>query len=150
EAAVTLQSPAPATAARYHAAALRLMSAGAAGRTRAQLRLSDAQAAAGDAAGARDTLSDALRTAAPEDRLALTVGVANAEWWLGRTADARRRLQVALSALPASPTPATRPPTPRPTRARSAIPCSRLRRWPAARSQAPPPARGRRRSTRPP
>jgi len=105
EAAVALQSPAPATAARYHAAALRLMPAGAEGRTRVQLRLSEAQAAAGDAAGARDTLLDALRTAAPEDRLALTVAVANAEWWLGRTPDARRRLQVALSALPAEPTP---------------------------------------------
>jgi hypothetical protein len=68
EAAVALQSPAPATAARYHAAALRLMPAGAEGRTRVQLRLSEAQAAAGDAAGARDTLLDALRTAAPEDR----------------------------------------------------------------------------------
>ena len=105
EAAVALQSPAPATAARYHAAALRLMPAGAEGRTRLQLRLADAQAAAGDAAGARGTLLDALRTAAPEDRLALTVAVANTEWWLGRTPDARRRLQVALSALPAEPSP---------------------------------------------
>jgi len=105
EAAAALQSPAPVTAARYHAAALRLMPAGAEGRTRAQLRLSEAQAAAGDAAGARDTLLDALRTAAPEDRLGLTVAVANTEWWLGRTPDARRRLQVALSALPAEPSP---------------------------------------------
>ena len=105
EAAVALQSPAPATAARYHAAALRLMPAGAEGRTRMELRLADARAAAGDAAGARDTLLDALRTAAPEDRLALTVAVANSEWWLGRTPDARRRLQVALSALPAEPSP---------------------------------------------
>jgi DNA-binding CsgD family transcriptional regulator len=105
EAAVALQSPAPAAAARYYAAALRLMPAGAEGRTRLQLRLSDAQAAAGDAAGARETLLDALRTAGPEDRLALTVAVANSEWWLGRTPDARRRLQVALSALPAEPSP---------------------------------------------
>jgi DNA-binding NarL/FixJ family response regulator len=105
EAAAALHSPAPATAAHYHAAALRLMPAGAEGRTRMELRLADARAAAGDAAGARDTLLDALRTAAPEDRLALTVAVANSEWWLGRTPDARRRLQVALSALPAEPSP---------------------------------------------
>jgi DNA-binding CsgD family transcriptional regulator/tetratricopeptide (TPR) repeat protein len=105
EAAAALQSPAPAAAARYHAAALRLTPAGAAGRTRMQLRLSEAQAAAGDAAAAHDTLLDALGTAAPEDRLALTVAVANTEWWLGRTREARRRLQVALSALPAEPSP---------------------------------------------
>src|SRR4051812_50061702 len=81
------------------------MPAGADGRTRMQLRLSEAQAAAGDAAGARDTLLDALGTAAPEDRLGLTVAVANTEWWLGRTPEARRRLQVALSALPPEPSP---------------------------------------------
>ena len=103
-AAAELQSPAPATAARYHAAALRLLPDGARPH-RDRARLADAQAAAGDAAGARDTLLGALRTAAPEDRLALTVAVANAEWWLGRTPDARRRLQVALGALPAEPSP---------------------------------------------
>ena len=53
--------------------------------------------------GSRDTLLAALRTAAPGDRLALTVGVANAEWWIGRTDDARRRLHVALAELPAQP-----------------------------------------------
>ena len=52
------------------------------------MRLADAQAAAGDAAGSRDTLLAALRTAEPADRLALTVGVANAEWWIGRTDEA--------------------------------------------------------------
>ena len=31
--------------------------------------------------------------------------MANAEWWLGRTPDARRRLQVALGELPAEPSP---------------------------------------------
>ena len=103
-AADALHSPAPATAARYRAAALRLMPAGAA-RTPAELRLADAQAAAGDATGARETLLEALRTAAPEQRLALTVAVANSEWWLGRTPDARRRLQVALGELPAEPSP---------------------------------------------
>ena len=103
-AADALHSPAPASAARYRAAALRLMPAGP-GRTPLELRLADAQAAAGDAAGARETLLEALRTAAPEERLGLTVAVANSEWWLGRTPDARRRLQVALGELPAEPSP---------------------------------------------
>jgi DNA-binding NarL/FixJ family response regulator len=101
-AAAALQAPAPATAARYHAAALRLLPDGAA-RTPLQARLAEAQAAAGDAAGARETLLDALRTAAPQERLGLTVAVANSEWWLGRTPEARRRLQVALGTLPAEP-----------------------------------------------
>ena len=103
-AAAELQSAAPATAARYHAAALRLLPDGA-DRTPIEARLADAQAAAGDAPGAHETLLRALRTAAPEDRLALTVAVANAEWWLGRTPDARRRLHVALGELPAEPSP---------------------------------------------
>ena len=103
-AAAELQSPAPASAARYHAATLRLLPDGAQ-RTPIQARLAEAQAAAGDAAGARETLLAALHAAAPGDRLALTVGVANTEWWLGRTADARRRLQVALGELPAEPSP---------------------------------------------
>ncbi len=72
-AARELQSPAPATAARFHAAALRLLPDGASERTAIEARLADAQAAAGDAAGARETLLGALRTAAPADRLALTV-----------------------------------------------------------------------------
>jgi DNA-binding CsgD family transcriptional regulator len=105
EAARVLQSSAPATAARFHAATLRLLPAGAPERTAIEASLANAQAAAGDAAGARATLLGALRTAAPADRLALTVGVANAEWWLGRTADARRRLQVALGELPAEASP---------------------------------------------
>ena len=104
-AARELQSPAPATAARFHAATLRLLPDGAGERTAIEARLADAQAAAGDAAGARETLLGALRTAAPADRLALTVAVANTEWWLGRTPDARRRLQVALGELPAQPSP---------------------------------------------
>ena len=103
EAAESLQSPAPATAARYFAAALRLMPEGGADAGRA--RLADAQMAGGDAAGALATLLDALRDAAPEDRLRLVVAVANAEWWLGRTPDARRRLHVALGELPAEPSP---------------------------------------------
>ena len=107
-AARELQSLAPATAARFHAAALRLLPdrpEDRARRTPIQSRLAEAQAAAGDAAGARETLLDALRTAAPADQLALTVAVANSEWWLGRLADARRRLLVALGVQPAQASP---------------------------------------------
>ena len=104
-AARELQSPAPATAARFHAATLRLLPDGATARTAVQSRLAEAQAAAGDAAGARETLLAALRTAAPGDRLGLTVAVANSEWWMGDTEAARRRLHVALGALPAQPSP---------------------------------------------
>ena len=66
-AARELQAPAPATAARFHAAALRLLPDRPAERTAIEARLADAQAAAGDAAGARETLLGALRTAAPDD-----------------------------------------------------------------------------------
>jgi DNA-binding NarL/FixJ family response regulator len=105
-AARELQSPAPASAARYYAAALRLLPDQPQERSRRiemQARLADAQAAAGDTLGARATLDDALRTAREGERLALTVGMANQEWWLGGHEDARRRLQVALGELPAQP-----------------------------------------------
>ena len=107
-AAEELQSPAPATAARCCAAALRLVPdrpEERARRTRLQLRLADAQAAAGDASAARETLARALTTAGPEERLALTVELANQEWWLGGHEEARRRLHVALGDLPAQPSP---------------------------------------------
>jgi DNA-binding CsgD family transcriptional regulator/tetratricopeptide (TPR) repeat protein len=107
-AATELHSPAPASAARFHAAALRLLpdhSAEHERRSRLQRLLADAQAAAGDPAAARRTLLDALRSAAPGERLALTVALANQEWWLGGHEDARRRLQVALAELPAQPSP---------------------------------------------
>ena len=65
----------------------------------------DCSGAAGDAAGAREHAARALRTAPPEHRLALTVAVAIAEWLFGRTLDARRRLQVVLSALLAQKSP---------------------------------------------
>ena len=68
-----------------------------------QALLADAQAAAGDAVAARETLLDALRSASGDQRLALTVALANAEWWLGRNDDARRRLHLALAELPAQP-----------------------------------------------
>jgi DNA-binding NarL/FixJ family response regulator len=107
-AAAELQAPAPRTAARFHAAALRLLpdTADELGRRRHLQRvLADAQAAAGDPAAARETLLDALQTAEPGERMALTVALANQEWWLGGHEDARRRLQVALGDLPAQASP---------------------------------------------
>jgi DNA-binding CsgD family transcriptional regulator len=107
-AAGELQSPAPATAAHFQAAALRLLPdrpEDRERRARMQARLADAQAAAGDAEAARETLVDALLTARGDERLTLTVALANAEWWLGRNDEARRRLHVALSELPAQPSP---------------------------------------------
>jgi ATP/maltotriose-dependent transcriptional regulator MalT len=107
-AAAELQSPAPATAARFHAAALRFLAdrpENGARRAQMQRLLADAQAAAGDAIGARDTLLDGLRTARGDERLGLTVALANTEWWLGLNDEARRRLHVALGELPAQPSP---------------------------------------------
>ena len=103
-AAHELQSLAPATAARVLAALAGLLPEGAR-RTGAVLRLADAQAAGGDAARRAATLLAALDDAAPADHLRITIGIANAEWLLGRTEDARRRLHVALGALPAAPSP---------------------------------------------
>jgi len=103
-AARELHAPAPATAARFHAAALRLLPDNAEQRrTRMQALLADAQAAAGDAVAARETLIGALATAGERDRLMLTVALANQEWWLGGHEQARRRLHVALGDLPAEP-----------------------------------------------
>ena len=105
-AAIELQSPAPATAAHYHAAALRLLpDAQRRQRARLQRLRADAQAAAGNPQAARETLLDALATAPSDDRLALTVALANQEWWLGGHEDAGRRLHVALAELPAQPSP---------------------------------------------
>src|SRR3954452_1414063 len=70
-----------------------------------QRRLADAQAAAGDAHGARATLLRAVDGAGADQRLALTVALANQEWWLGGHEDSRRRLHVALQELPAEPSP---------------------------------------------
>ena len=103
EAAEDLQGPAPATAARFQAAAVRLLPDAAEERPRMQARLADAQAAAGDALGARATLLEALRSAPAGERLMLTVALANQDWWLGDNDEARRRLHVALGDLPAEP-----------------------------------------------
>jgi len=102
-AAEELQSPAPATAARFFAAALRLLPEDSGERIGLMARLADAQAAGGDARGARDTLLGALRAASADQRLALTVALTNQEWWLGSHEDARRRLHVELRDLPAEP-----------------------------------------------
>jgi ATP/maltotriose-dependent transcriptional regulator MalT len=107
-AARDLQSPAPAVAARFHSAALRLLPERPENRerrTRMMRLLADAQAASGEPLAARETLLEALRAARDDERLALTVGVANQEWWLGRGEESRRRLQVALGDLPAEPSP---------------------------------------------
>jgi DNA-binding CsgD family transcriptional regulator len=107
-AAAELGPRAPRIAARFHAAALRLLPDDPAQRqrrSRMQRLLADAQAAAGDPEAARRTLLDALQSAAPSQRLALTVALANQEWWLGGHEDARRRLHVALSELPAQASP---------------------------------------------
>ena len=164
-AARELQSPAPATAARFHAAALRLLPDGAAERTAIEARLADAQAAAGDAAGARETLLGALRTAAPArpagaDRRRRERGVvarADARRAAAPPGGAGRAARAALAG-PHPPAPrarpdradelrpaarrATRPPTPPTTPARSATRCSRPRRSPAAPSRACRTARG--------
>ena len=107
-AARQLQSPAPASAARFLAAALRLLPDSAGQReqrVRIRVSLADARAAAGDAEGACETLLAALEEAAGDERLALTVALANAEWALGRDDAALTRLHVALGELPAEPSP---------------------------------------------
>jgi DNA-binding CsgD family transcriptional regulator/tetratricopeptide (TPR) repeat protein len=99
EAARELQGPAPASAARFHAAALRLVPDRA-----TQVALAEAQSAAGDAEAAHATLLDAQASEGdPAERQALTVRVANAEFWLGRSEEALERLHVALRDLPAEP-----------------------------------------------
>ena len=106
EAADAARAWAPATAARFCAAVLRLLPAGPGDRerrARIQAALADAQSAAGDPAAARATLADALRVAEGAQRFGLTVAATYADLWLGRPQDARRRLQVALRDLPAEP-----------------------------------------------
>ena len=106
-AALELQAPAPASSARFHAAALRILPETPADdhrRARIRIALAEAQSAAGEREAARSTLLDAL-TAARDmpERHALAVRVANADIWLGRTAEARSRLQAVLADLPAQP-----------------------------------------------
>jgi DNA-binding CsgD family transcriptional regulator len=106
-AAAELQTPAPASSARFHTAALRLLPDGPDHtERRAQIRiaLAEAQSAAGDRAGARVTLEAALTEARDaQERHALAVRIANTEVWLGEEEQARRRLHVALGDLPAEP-----------------------------------------------
>jgi DNA-binding NarL/FixJ family response regulator len=106
-AAHELQAPAPASSARFHAAALRLLPDGPEHHERRaaiRVALAEAQSAAGDRAAARLTLEPALVDARdPQERHALAVQVANIEGWLGEDERARRRLLVALGDLPAEP-----------------------------------------------
>ena len=93
-------------AARYYAAALRLLPDGA--ERLAALAASGAPLRrAGGGRGSRRRARDAARGAAHGrargERLRLTVAAANTEWWLGRHGEARRRLQVALAETPAEP-----------------------------------------------
>ena len=105
EAARALQGPAPASAARFLAAALRLLPDDQRARRGAlRVALAEAQSAGGDPEGARTTLLAALGEAeTAEDRHALTVRVANTEFWLGRDEEALRRVHIALANLPAEP-----------------------------------------------
>ena len=106
-AASELQGPAPASAARFHAAALRLVPdvpERRQERAAIQVALAEAQSASGDADAARATLLEALAGARdPDERQALTVRIANAEFWLGQSDEALQRLHVALRDLPAEP-----------------------------------------------
>ena len=154
-AAAELRSLAPGTAAHLLSAVLRLLPHGRP-RTRFEMRLADAQAAAGDAAGSRDTLLEALRTrraggsVAPHRRRGERGVVDRAHG--GRAAAAARRARVAPRAAVTRSHPAAararpdgadelrprrrraaRRAMPGTTRARSAIPSSRRRRSPAAR-----------------
>ncbi|HEY6694171.1 MAG TPA: AAA family ATPase [Solirubrobacteraceae bacterium] len=106
-AARELQGPAPASSARFHAAALRVLPDTPEHQIRRaaiQIALAEAQSAAGDRAGARETLLATLgATHDAQERNALTVRIANVEMWLGSETESRRRLYVALGDLPAEP-----------------------------------------------
>ena len=108
-AASALQAPAPASSARFHAAALRILPDGPEHHERRQqirAALAEAHSAAGNRAGARATLEVALGDARDlQESHALAVRLANTEMWLGEEEQARRRLHVALSDLPAEPSP---------------------------------------------
>jgi ATP/maltotriose-dependent transcriptional regulator MalT len=106
QAAQELHAPAPASAARFYRAALRLVPDTVENRARRALlevALAEDLQAAGDASRAREGLLSALGSADGPERLALTVRVASAELWLGRYEQARRHLHVALGELPAEP-----------------------------------------------
>ena len=99
--------PAPATAARFHAAALRLLPDAAEQRDRRRADRGAARRRPGRGRGPVRRAGDAARGvadgAAPSGGSRSRSALANSEWWLGRTDDARRRLQVALGELPAEP-----------------------------------------------
>ena len=95
---------APAAAARWYAAALRLMPDGDAGaRLQAQVGLARALGSTGDLERCVATLLAALELVPADDdrtRVTLTAGCAAAEHFLGRHMQARERLTATLAALP--------------------------------------------------
>jgi ATP/maltotriose-dependent transcriptional regulator MalT len=101
-AARAARSLAPATAARFLSAAATLCEAD--GRAR-ELRLAqaDAMSAAGEPEAARDVLLAVRDTLEGEDAIGVIAQIANTEFWLGRFDDARRRLLLAATDLPAQP-----------------------------------------------
>lgn len=99
-AAAEAQPLAPATAARFHEAALRLTDS-LEERRAISLPLADALAAAGEPERARAVLLQAASRDAGPAAPELVSRLANAEVWLGLLDDARRRLQVALGEEPA-------------------------------------------------
>jgi ATP/maltotriose-dependent transcriptional regulator MalT len=94
---------APETAARTLRAVLRLLADGDPRRVVLQRRLADALMASGKPAEGHAVLLAALERAPNDARLGLIASIANAERWLGRLEDARRRLEVARAELPAAP-----------------------------------------------
>jgi DNA-binding CsgD family transcriptional regulator len=101
-AAETLDSS-PAAAARWYAAALRLVSATDARRVELTLPLASALAGAGRVEESRDVLDEALRLLAqapPEARLPVLVACARIEHLLGRHRKARARLLAEIDSAP--------------------------------------------------
>lgn len=102
EAGTALAARAPATAARWFRAALRLLPAEDERRGAMLRELAAAEGDAGRLDACRETLLEALAHAIdPDERLGLTVECAAVEHWLGRPGDARRRLAAALADRPA-------------------------------------------------
>ena len=103
-------SRAPAAAAHWLGAALRLLPARDAGRqVEVRMALAAAQRSRGDLEGCRATLLEALDllpSDATAERIELTARCAAIEHWLGRHEDAHRRLTGAWEALPDRSTPA--------------------------------------------
>jgi DNA-binding CsgD family transcriptional regulator/tetratricopeptide (TPR) repeat protein len=94
---------APETAARTLRAVLRLLEDGDPRRVVLHRRFADALMASGKPAEGHAVLLAQLERSPNDARLGLIASIANAERWLGRLEDARRRLEVARAELPAAP-----------------------------------------------